>query len=322
MNSTDYENRILDAIETITTNAINKAGYDRTIQATIVESVDSGLGKYIVKYQDSEFEAYSNNIDIYYPSGTLVNILVPNGDFNLDKIIISAKDKNQIEYTNIIEEEERYQNDSGNAISSTQEFGLCSYKEKDVCILYDKETNENNINLNVDFIEKNIENKDSILCGAEFKTDLDLSQQKQGNYGLVFDIDFLNNSTGEIITKSFVLDINQMKGNPYNLSSYVRQYKIFKINIDNFVAINKIYLFSENFLLQENEKPNDIFIKNFELRLLNEIDTETLNVYNIEIQTKDKKYFDEYDPDTAEIQFNAKLQYKGQNITDDNIKFY
>lgn len=322
MNSTDYENRILDAIETITTNAINKAGYDRTIQATIVESVDSGLGKYIVKYQDSEFEAYSNNIDIYYPSGTLVNILVPNGDFNLDKIIISAKDKNQIEYTNIIEEEERYQNDSGNAISSIQEFGLCSYKEKDVCILYDKETNENNINLNVDFIEKNIENKDSILCGAEFKTDLDLSQQKQGNYGLVFDIDFLNNSTGEIITKSFVLDINQMKGNPYNLSSYVRQYKIFKINIDNFVAINKIYLFSENFLLQENEKPNDIFIKNFELRLLNEIDTETLNVYNIEIQTKDKKYFDEYDPDTAEIQFNAKLQYKGQNITDDNIKFY
>ena len=322
MNSTDYENRILDAIETITTNAINKAGYDKTIQATIIDSVDNLMGKYAVKYQDSEFEVYASNTDIFYPSGTLVNILVPNGDFNLDKMIISAADKNQIEYTNIIEEEDRYQNTSGNTIASSQEFGLCSYKETDKCILYDKDTNENNIDIDIDFIEKNIIGKDSILCGAEFKTNLDLAQQKNGNYGLIFDIDFLNNSTEEVVTNSFVLDINQMKGDPYNLSSFVRQYKIFKINIDNFIGIRRIYLFSENFLFQEDEKPNDIFAKNFELCLLNEIDTETPNVYDIQIQTNGKKYFDEYDAATAKIKLNAKLQYKGQYITDDTVSFY
>ena len=102
MNSIDYENKILDAIETITNNAIAKAGYDKTIQATIINSVDDLIGKYIVKYQDSEFEVYSNNIDIYYPSGTLVNVSIPNGDFNLRKPIVSAATDIQVEYTNII----------------------------------------------------------------------------------------------------------------------------------------------------------------------------------------------------------------------------
>ena len=147
MNSTDYENRILDAIETITTNAINKAGYDKTIQATIIDLVDNLAGKYMVKYQDSEFEVFSNNTDIYYPSGTLVNVLIPNGDFNLNKTIVSAADKNQVEYANIIEEEDRYQNSTGNTINAVQEFGLCSYKEFDECVLYDRDANENNINI-------------------------------------------------------------------------------------------------------------------------------------------------------------------------------
>ncbi len=322
MNSTDYENRILDAIETITTNAINKAGYDRTIQATIVDSVNSLLGKYIVKYQDSEFEAFSNNTEIYYPSGTLVNILVPNGDFNLDKMIISAADKNQIEYTNIIEEEDKYLNTSGNCISASQEFGLCSYKEYDECVLYDRDTNENNINIDIDFIEKNITDKNNILCGAEFKTDLDLLQHKNGNYGLVFDIDFLNDSTQEIITNSFVLDINQMKGDPYSLSSFVRQYKIFKINVDNFVSIKKIYLFSKDFPFQEVAKENDIFARNFEFSLLNETDTNIQDLYDLQIQIDGKKYFDGYDADTTKMKLNAKILYKNQYVTDDNIQTY
>ena len=31
-----YENQILDAIETIVNNAVDKAGYDKTIQAKII----------------------------------------------------------------------------------------------------------------------------------------------------------------------------------------------------------------------------------------------------------------------------------------------
>lgn len=321
MNSTDYENRILDAIETITNNAITKAGYDRTIQATIVESIDSVLGKYIVKYQDSEFEVYSNNIDIYYPPGTLVNILVPNGDFNLDKIITSAKDKSQIEYNTYIEEEDKYKNTSGNLITASQEFGLCSYKNVDECILYDRDSSQKNINIDIDYLEKNIVGKDSLLCGAEFKTDLDKTQQKNGNYGLVFDIDFLNTSTQEIITNSFVLDINQIEGNPYNLSSFVRQYKIFKINIDNFVSIKKIYLFSKGFPTQIDEKPNDIFARNFELCLLNQIETDLTSDYDVEINTN-KKYFDNYDASIAKMNLVADLKYKNQPISDDSIDFY
>jgi hypothetical protein len=49
--------------------ALTKAGYDRTIQATILKCSDPNAGKYVVKYQDSKFEAYSANVQANYSSG-------------------------------------------------------------------------------------------------------------------------------------------------------------------------------------------------------------------------------------------------------------
>lgn len=323
MNSIDYENKILDAIETITNNAIAKAGYDKTIQATIINSVDDLIGKYIVKYQDSEFEVYSNNIDIYYPSGTLVNVSIPNGDFNLRKTIVSAATDIQVEYTNIIEEKDKYTDAFGNTIPATQQFGVCSYKDNDICVLYDRDTTENNINIDIDFIENNIKTKENILCGAEFKTALDYEQQKIGNYGIVFEIDFLNPSTQETITNQYIVDINEMQGNPYQLLSFVEQYKIFKIDAANFISIKKIYLFAKDFSLQELDKENDIFAQNFEFYLLDEIETDLPEFYDMQIQnTNTKKYFDNHDANVAYIKLKAKLQYKNQYMTSEDINFY
>lgn len=51
----NYENKILDAIETVVNNAVSNAGYDRTIQAKIISCIDPTIGKYKVQYQDSTF---------------------------------------------------------------------------------------------------------------------------------------------------------------------------------------------------------------------------------------------------------------------------
>ena len=62
----NYENNILEAIETIVDSSIAKSSYDRTIQATIIKLIDKSLGQYNVKYQDSYFDAFSVDTTIEY----------------------------------------------------------------------------------------------------------------------------------------------------------------------------------------------------------------------------------------------------------------
>ena len=62
MNS--IESNICDAIELLIDHAISQASFDRTIQATVIRCVDPSIGKYLIRYQDSTFYAYSNNIAI------------------------------------------------------------------------------------------------------------------------------------------------------------------------------------------------------------------------------------------------------------------
>ena len=48
MNNGNYESKILDAIQIVVDNAISKAQYDRTIQATVVRCEDETIGDYVV----------------------------------------------------------------------------------------------------------------------------------------------------------------------------------------------------------------------------------------------------------------------------------
>lgn len=84
------EKQICDAIDIIVQKAIAQADYDKTIQATIINCVDATIGKYKVKYQDSFFYAYSNNLETTYSNGSMVYILIPGNDFSRDKTILGT----------------------------------------------------------------------------------------------------------------------------------------------------------------------------------------------------------------------------------------
>ena len=217
MNSNDYENNLLDAIEMVVSDKVSNAQFNKTIQAVVIERTDADLGKYKLKYQDSEIEAYATDLSAFYPEGVLVNILVPNGDFDQDKIIINAVQKEKTEYDVVLNDEEVYRIIGGNTIFSDDEFGLCSYKADQATILYDRDASINTINLDIISLQQNIKNSEYLICAAEFRTKLDSGQQIEGNYGIVFDIDFKDNATGKIVTKSYIIDVDSMKGNPYKL---------------------------------------------------------------------------------------------------------
>ena len=97
------EDSILQAIDIIVDRAVSGAGYDKTIQAVIVECVDQTIGKYRVKYQDSIFYAYSENTDALYLPGTGVYVLVPSNDMGNDKRILGTTKKLGTDYIPVVD---------------------------------------------------------------------------------------------------------------------------------------------------------------------------------------------------------------------------
>lgn len=324
MSSGNYESQILEAIQILVNDAVSKAEYDKTIQGTISRCVDATIGKYIVRYQDSSFYAYSSNTDTTYPAGTSVYVLVPGNDMSKNKSIIGTVDHLGPDYVSIIEGEHGYEVTGVNTIGADGTFGLCSYKKEDITVLYDRDSGVDLVGLDTFGFESYIKKSKSIICGATFKTALEAEQKFRGDYGIVFNLDFIDKSTGETITKSYIVNVDQMTGNPYNYTVPARQYGIFDVDGANFSSVKQIYLFAYNFPNTAEEKPNDIFVSKVELSAANALDKEAAATCALTFVTPKGTYFDEQDVDTDTRILEAQIRIKGNAIDNDsqNVEYY
>lgn len=317
------ESNICQAVDIIVKKALSQAEYDRTILAQVISCIDATIGKYKVKYQDSVFYAYSNNVDTTYSKGTDVYILVPGGDLNQEKTILGTTKKLGINYINVIEGDDAYEYLGTNCINDSTGFELCSYKPE-TKIIYHSDSQTNLINLNIDNINEYIKGSSTLICGAYFKTNLDNEQRYQGNYGIIFELIFKDNSTGQEDSKYYVIDVNQMIGNPYKFAKETRQYGIFNIDGDNFVQVKSISLFVDNFPKKDNTKANDIFINNLELYAAQRIADADLNSLNLSLITLQGTYFPADAAEDMELSLEAQIKVKGKilNNNSQNVEYY
>ncbi|MBQ9731048.1 MAG: hypothetical protein IJV94_02825, partial [Bacilli bacterium] len=324
MGSGNYESQILEAIQILVDDAVSKANYDKTIQGIISRCVDATIGKYIVRYQDSSFYAYSHNTETTYPAGTSVYVLVPGNDMSKDKSIIGTVDHLGPDYVSIIEGENGYEVTGVNTINADGTFGLCSYKKEDLKILYDRDNDVDLIGLDVFGFENYIKKSSSIICGATFKTALDSAQKYRGDYGIVFHLDFTDKSTGETVTKSYIVNVDQMTGNPYNYTVASRQYGIFDVDGANFISVKQIYLFAYDFPNTAEGKENDIFVSKVELSAANALEKEAAATCALTFVTPQGTYFDETDLETDIRTLQAQIRIKGNAIDNDsqNVDYY
>lgn len=324
MSSGNYESQILEAIQILVNDAVSKADYDKTIQGTISRCVDATIGKYIVRYQDSSFYAYSSNTDTTYPSGTAVYVLVPGNDMSKDKSIIGTVDHLGPDYVSIIEGESGYEVTGVNTIGAEGTFGLCSYKKEDITILYDRDNDVNLVGLDTFGFESYIKKSNSIICGATFKTALDTEQRFRGDYGIAFSLDFTDKSTGEVVTKSYIVNVDKMTGNPYGYSIPSRQYGIFDVDGANFISVKQIYLFAYDFPNTADNKINDIFVSKVELSAANALEKEAAATCALTFVTPQGTYFDETDIDTDTVSLQAQIRIKGNAIDNEsqNVEYY
>lgn len=327
MSSRNYESQILDAIQLLVDSAVSKAEFDKTIKATISRCVDATIGKYVIKYQNSSFYAYSTNTDTTYSAGTAVYVLIPGNDMSQEKSIIGTVDKLGTDYISIIEGENGYEVTGVNVIENLTTFNLCSYKTEDIVILYDRDNDVSLLNIDKLGLENYIKNSNSIICGATFKTNLPVEQRFRGDYGIVFNLDFIDNATGEIVTRSYMVNTTQMTGQPYNFTTASRQYGIFEVDGSNFVSVKQIYIFSYDFpnvVIDEVEKPDDIFVSKIELSAANALSANDLSTSALTIITPQGIYFDDNNLEQDTKVLEAQIKIKGKNVDSQSqdIKYY
>lgn len=339
----NIENNICEAIELIVDKAVNKAEYDKTIQAVIHSCVDATIGKYKVTYQDSSFYAYSPSTDVTYPNGSMVYILIPGNDMNKDKTILGTVEKLGINYIPQIEEDEAYDIIGSNCIISTNKYHISSYSKPNnntsyvkVIYYYDETTHGHQGDLQIDTValQEYIKESPSLICGGTFKTSLPAEQQYQGNYGIIFGVDFFDNAngnaTGSRVTRYYTVDVDNMTGNPYQLKLGKRQFGIFDIDGANFDKISSISLFVKDFPHSKNEEEiaqqnlYDIEVSNIEFFGAAHMSESDLNGCGISFYTPNGTFFPATATEHDTLPLIAQVKIKGKIVDSQSqkIPFY
>ena len=319
----NYENKILDAIQTLVDSAVSRAGYDKTIKAVISKCVDESKGKYVVRYQDSSFYAYSNDLDAIYRGGTSVYVLVPGNDMSQTKTILGSVDKLGSDYITLSDSAAAYQDIGASVVGeNSTEVGVSSYKSGgDSLVLYDRESNSNILNIDTEGAQIYFQNATYMEIGGTFRTALADEQKRKGNYGLVFDIDFKNGET--ITNQKYVIDINSMTGNPYTYNYGSEQNIVYQIDGEHFYRLNSITLECKNFPKSKTPYTSDIFVKDIILKALTPLTRDEIANNSLTFITKQGIYFNENDSADATrlIETEVKINKKVVPNTD-LLRFY
>ena len=238
--------KVLDAIELLATNSVEKAGYDKTIQAQIVSCEDATIGKYRCRYQDAIIYAYASNSDVTFNNGAYVYILVPGSDMKKEKTILGTTKKLGINYISQAEGDQAYDIIGNNCITSSNKFYLDSINKDYKYTLY-KYGSSSEVKLDVTALNQYIKQSSSLIVGAIFKTTIPPERQYRGHYGITYNLRFLDNTSNKEVIRSYTVDEDNMIDNPYRLIYETRQYQIFNIDGPSFIRVESIEIFSKDF---------------------------------------------------------------------------
>ena len=163
------------------------------------------------------------------------------------------------------------------------------------------------------------------------KTSLPAEQQVAGgNYGIIVQAQYYNaayknqevQSDDDLVTRTYILDVNNMQGQPYKYIVKNRQYTIFAIDGNNLKSIQSIEAFCNGFPVTKENQPNDIFLSDFELEFMEPLTETELEGGSLKILTPNGAYFKSSNDDTIYLQAELKIKGKKVNFNSQNVDFY
>lgn len=321
-----YEETFCQAMQLIAENAVKNAGYDKTIQATIISCEDKTTGCYKVQYQDNIFLAYSADTKVKYTKGNLVYVLIPNSNFDNNKTILGSVTKMGSDYIDVADEKDQYEIIGNNICQQDKEFKLSTY-ETAVKVLYDAEASIDELGLSEFDAGEYLSSATYLMLTASIKTSIAASQRYLGNYGLLVEAEFKDNAgTDTIVSKNYILDVNTMTGNPYKYIQTSSQYNFYIANGANFKRFTKISLFVKDFPKQKKSEEilpedYDITISNIGIYAAKKNEADN-NGYSVSFSVPQGLYFNEKQTDDKHIIAIAKAKNVALTAESASMSYY
>lgn len=235
-----YSEELFGAIDEIVKKRLEKLNKDTTILCSIEDNSEAADGKYTVLNNALRFTAYSENTD--YQVGQNVWVLVPDGDYNNTKLIVGK-------YISDDTHAFTWVDPFVNFVKITSNLTGSIVDETYSLIANDPAITQVNIgNIIKEESLNSIKGLDRIGVSAEFATDFITSNTPfTGNYGLLLQI-----VTDKDIPLNFLLDVDNMAGNPYSVnSSFFEQKAVFDYSPEeygNIKSINCIFFQDQQFI--------------------------------------------------------------------------
>lgn len=293
----DIGKSLISAMQQIVDKTIERTPTDVTITATIKRLVEAARNKYEISYGGGIAYAYSDN-GTSYIEGQAVYVLVPQGDYTNKKIILG---KAQEEYGDDTLADDLtamnigYNSIGGNLLEKSENsttIELDAGKKQDIVFLYGSETfiknefGDKNLDapytLDLDSISNSIKLADYLMITMDINTALGASLRKSvtGKYGLRVAVIYNDPLGKEEVTKFYSLTDKDMFGNPMKYEQGSTQHIIFPIEKENFIRIEYIYAYCEDFVEEDLENSvSKIYFKNIQLQLLTPITSKNGDYY-------------------------------------------
>ena len=337
----ELQDSILKAIDAITKTRIDKLQLDKTVTAEIIKCTNALSREYKCSYNGGNITAYAAE-GATYTNGQSVYVLIPQSDMTKRKTIVgvsSAKedDENISFVSSALSDYNLIGKNVINDKKNIQPVGLHSYKKEEYFLLYDyatrNDSSRNYVNIEIEELNNNLKQAEALMIEASFQTRLPKAHKlsQDGVYGLQFVLAFADrdktDENGKPATKyiSYVIDSNNMTGNPFRFSSWSEQYQIYPIDIENFLYIDSILFYEKDFIEKDNVNMAnswgaDIFLKDIEVYPLKKIDAVSGN-YKLSLSMPQGSTFR---GNTSEDQLDivAKVTEKNVNNLSDNTTFY
>ena len=316
---------ILDSIEILLNKRVSQLDFDKTVRATVVSVIDQSIGKYRVRYQNSIFDAFSADSDASYDTDDQVYVQIPSSDYKKTKLIVGSVKQLGTKYIDAVTAQGKMTTIGSNIFNSTQAVQLCSYNGQ-------QQRSIKNI-IAVDSVALSTYKKQRkyILLGMNVRTALPTEQQVSGgNYGLIVQAKYYNTayksqdvqSDSDLITRTYVLDVNNMQGQPYKYTLKNRQYAIFSIDGNNLKEISDIQVFCTGFPVTKSGQPADIFLSDFQLEFMEPLTDEELNGSSLKILTPRGAYLTSANDDQKYMYAEMKIKGRKVNYDTQHVDFY
>lgn len=270
---------ICTAVDTIVSSKLEGLQYDITKLCTIVDDTQRNKGEYVVSDGSLRFQAFST--DTSFREGNSVLVVIPNGDYNMQKTIsgrITATNTEPFNYTSPMETMVKITGNIFDADDAIVQKG--SLLANDITIKNNQEIAGTAIGPLYKITDQTgLSGFTRLGITADFCSWLNGLDVATGTYGLKIYI-HANTSLNEE-KKPVVYDLTftneDMYGNPYLFEDYFSQEKVFDIsNIDEITEIEVYFYQSGNFkdgngnlipYISEFEgekvkRPNNLFVDN------------------------------------------------------------